>query len=171
MQRVLIPSERVKLLEKDKSLARKVEELCKCKIDINEEGIDITGDAYGEFSARNILFAFGRGFDVQTACLLHNENFYFSMMDLAQFFGSDNRIRQVKARIIGKGGKAKENIERVSKARISIYGDTVSFIGTEREIEEAQTCVNALIDGDSHRSAYMKMEAVHRRNRLLAKGL
>jgi len=168
MQRVLIPNERIKLLKSDTGLAEKVEKLCKCKVSVSDEGIEISGEPLGEFSARNIIYAFGRGFDMQTACSLLDDDLYFSLIDLGQYFSSENRIHQVKARIIGENGKVKENIEHVSKVKMSVYGDTVSFIGTEREINEAETCVNALIDGESHRSAYRKMEAAHRKNREFA---
>ncbi|MGC8687196.1 MAG: KH domain-containing protein [Candidatus Micrarchaeia archaeon] len=166
MERLLIPKERLKLLEKDPKLIGKVSKLCSCKIDIEDEGIEISGEPFGEFSAKNILFAFGRGFDIDTACELYNDDFYFSLIDLDQYFNSEKRIHQVKARIIGENGKVKENIESVSKARISVYGNTVSIIGKINEVDEAKTCIVALIEGESHRSAYRKMEAAHRKNRL-----
>ncbi len=48
---------------------------------------------------------------------------------------------------------------------MSVYGDTVSFIGTIDEINEAETAVNTLIDGGTHRLAYTRMEAAHRKNK------
>ncbi|MGC8586042.1 MAG: KH domain-containing protein [Candidatus Micrarchaeia archaeon] len=165
MQRVLIPEEKIKVILKNPEIIKKVEDSCRCRIEISEEGIEITGNSFDEFSAKNIIFAFGRGFTIDEALMLLNDNFYFSIIDLEQYFGSENRIHQVKARIIGENGKVKKNIENVSKAKISVYGNTVSFIGTQESINEAETCVNALIDGESHRSAYRKMEAAHRKNR------
>ncbi len=165
MQRVLIPYERIKLMKRDRSIAEMVESLCKCTVSISDDGVEVSGDPLGEFNASNIIFAFGRGFDIGTACMLADESLYFSLIDLEQHFGIENRIHQVKARIIGENGKVKANIEKVSKAKLSIYGNTVCFIGTHEEINEAQACVNALIDGETHRSAYRKMEAAHRKNR------
>ncbi|MGC8669660.1 MAG: KH domain-containing protein [Candidatus Micrarchaeia archaeon] len=171
MQNVLIPEERLKLLKKDSHIIKRIEEISSCRISFKDNNIEISGDPFWEFSAKNILFAFGRGFDINDALLLANDNEYFTYIDLGQYFSSDKRIHQVKARIIGKEGKVKGNIESISKAKISVYGDTVSFIGTEEEINEAQTCVIALIEGESHRSAYRKMEAAHRKNRELIRNI
>ena len=163
MQSLYIPKERVDRMRKDKSIAERIEKQCKCKIRIVDDAIEIDGDAFGEFSTRNVVQAFGRGFDVDTACLLLKDDYYFATIDLGQAFGSDKRIQQVKARIIGIGGKTKKYIEGVSQAKLSIYGESVSFIGTTSAINEAQAAVNTLIEGGTHRIAYLRMETAHRR--------
>ncbi|MGC8651635.1 MAG: KH domain-containing protein [Candidatus Micrarchaeia archaeon] len=171
MQRVLIPMERLKLMKRDGSIAEQIEKCCRCNVSVGDDGVEVSGDPLGEFSASNIAFAFGRGFDIGTACMLAHEDFYFSLIDLEQYFGSENRIHQVKARIIGENGKVKMTIERVSNAKMSVYGNTVCFIGTHEGISEAKAAVDALIAGESHRNAYRKMEATHRKNRELSRGL
>ena len=50
-------------------------------------------------------------------------------------------------------------------AHISIYGDTVSMIGDITQISEAETAINTIIDGGTHRTAYLRMEAMHRKNK------
>jgi ribosomal RNA assembly protein len=103
------------------------------------------------------------------ACKLADDNYYFSSVDLGQIISSDKRVKQVKARIIGEEGRTKRYIEEVSSAKISVYGDTVSFIGSIEEINEAETAVNTLIEGGTHRLAYTRMEAAHRKNKAEAK--
>ena len=39
----------------------------------------------------------------------------------------------------------------------------MSFIGTASAINEAQVAVNTLIEGGTHRLAYLRMETAHRR--------
>jgi ribosomal RNA assembly protein len=166
MQSLYITKERVNLIRKDKGIAERIKRDCRCKVNISpDDMVEVSGEAFDEFSARNVLQAFGRGFDIDIACLLLNDDFYFTSIDLGQILGSDKRIQQVKARIIGIGGKTKRYIESVSQAKLSVYGDTVSFIGTASQINEAQTAVDTLIDGGTHRIAYLRMETAHRKNK------
>lgn len=167
MQQVQITSERLKALRKQDGQIALVERICKCKISIDLDGlITISGeDGFGEFVARNILFAYGRGFEMKNAELLEKDDYYFVTIDLGQVFGSEKRIKQMKARVIGESGKTKTYIENVSGAKISVYGDTISFIGSYLQIEEAKTAVDTILAGGAHKTAYSKMEAAHRKNK------
>ena len=137
-----------------------------CKIEFNENIIYITAEAYIEFLVKNIIQAFSRGFDIKTAKLLENENCYFSQINIAQMFSSKKRLLQVKARIIGKEGKAKNYIERITGVKLSIYGNSVSFIGDSKQIEEAEIAINSIINGFNHGSAYARMQKQHKKNLL-----
>jgi ribosomal RNA assembly protein len=166
MEQLYIPRKRARLIKDKREIIEKVARLCNCRISIGpDDTIEIYGDAFSEFSAKNILYAFGRGFDIEIACKLNDADYYFASIDLEQLLSSEKRIKQLKSRIIGREGRSKKYIEGVSGARLSIYGDTVSFVGTVEEINEAETAVNTLIEGGTHRVAYMRMEAAHRKNR------
>ena len=167
MQQLYMASRRLKELKTDISSVRKVEAICKCSIRITADDIIAmeSDNAYGEFVAKNILQAYGRGFEMDTAIRLLNEDMYFSSVDLGQAFGNEKGVRRMKSRIIGKDGRAKAYIESVSGAKICVYGDTVSFIGTHDQISEAEAAVNTLLDGGTHRLAYIRMEAAHRKNK------
>lgn len=170
MQNVYIPSERIKRLKEHKEFIARIEKLCNCRITFDDnDAVEIKGEAFPEYSARNIVYAYGRGFEMDVACRLYEDNYYFSSIDLGQLISSDKRIRQVKARIIGEEGRTKRYIEEVSCAKISVYGDTVSFIGSIEEINEAETAIRTLIEGGTHRLAYTRMEAAHRKNKADAK--
>lgn len=169
MQSVYIPQERIKKLKGSKEYLSLVEKLTRCKLKIEDEFVEVEGEAFGEFVAKNILYAFGRGFDMEIAAKLAEEDYYFSSIGLEQVISSEKRIKQLKARIIGVEGRTKRYIEEVSAVKMSIYGDTVSFIGTIEEINEAETAVNTLIDGGTHRLAYNRMEAAHRKHKADAK--
>ncbi len=60
---------------KKKDISSILEKDYSCKIDINENLIYISADPYNEFLVKNIILAFSRGFDLNTAKLLENENF------------------------------------------------------------------------------------------------
>ncbi len=166
MEEVYIPHDRLDLLKREARSKRLIERACNCRISIDtDDMVLISGSPYDEFVAKNVIYAFGRGFDMEVAGRLLDENCYFSSIDLKDELGSEKRVRRIKARIIGENGRTKRYIESVSSAKISVYGDTVSFIGGIEEIKEAETAVNTLIEGGAHRLAYLRMEAAHRKNK------
>ena len=168
MEQIQLTAERLKSLKKEGDAIALVQRICRCKIEIDAEGlITIKGDdGYCEFVAKNILYAYGRGFEMRVAELLEKDDYYFSFIDMGQLFGSEKRITQMRARIIGENGRTKTYIEGVSGAKLSIYGDTISFIGSSLQIEEAKTAVSTLLMGGTHKAAYAKMEAAHRKNKI-----
>lgn len=166
MDSILIPSERARKLREEPQLVKRITSLCNCRISIDSDNtVELEGEPYSEFSAKSVLAAFGRGFDVEMAAKLVENDYYFTTIDIGHLFGSRKRIMQVKARVIGENGRTKRYIEEVSGAKISVYGDTVSFIGTINEITEAEAAVNTLIEGGTHKLAYLRMEAAHRKNK------
>lgn len=171
MFKVYIPSQRVKELRAKPRELLKIATASKCKITPEGDSvIDITGEPFDEYNAKNVLYAYGGGFDVDTALLLLGDNYYFDSIDLEQLFDNKKRIQDVKARIIGVGGKTKRYIESVSNARVSVYGNTVNVIGDIKQVGEADTAIKALINGSGHKRAYSRMEAKHRKHKQEAKG-
>ena len=162
MQQLLIPEARAKTLTTKHSLSAVCKKL-KCDIEIsNGNEVSISGDAYDEFNARNVITAFGRGFDLEIAYKLLSEEYMFESINLKEEFKSENHRQRIKARVIGEGGKAKTYIEETSEAYLSIYGNTVSFIGTLEQIKMAKAAVEVLLEGGTHKSAYKVMEAIRR---------
>ncbi len=155
-------------MKNDREMRLRIGSICKCTLEFRDDNcvvVDSGGNAYGEFVAKNIVTAFGRGFGADAALMLVNNDYYFSYIDLRQALGEAKRIQRIKSRIIGEDGRTKRYIEGVSGAKMSVYGHTVGFIGTIEGIQEAETAVGALIDGSTHKVAYSRMEARHRRSR------
>ncbi len=169
MQEIDLPLEKLIKLKAKKKILDKIENYSKCRITIGDKSVVIESkehaDAYGEFLAYNIINAFEKGFDINTAFLLVNEEYYFSYIDINQVWPDEKRKRQIKARIIGENGRTKRYIESVSSAKISVHDDFVGFIGKVDNIAEAETAVRAIINGGTHKQAYNKMEARHRKNK------
>lgn len=166
MEQLYIPKERLKLLKEKPTIIDAVSRRCETQISIIDgEVVEIHGSAFGEFTSKNILFAYGRGFDIKIALLLDDPDYYFKTIDIGMVERNKERVKQIKARIIGESGRTKKYIEQVSGAHISIYGDTVSIIGRIDSLYEAETAINTIMEGGTHRLAYLRMEAAHRKNR------
>ncbi len=157
MKQLLIPLARAKLLTQE--VISVITLRIPCKIEIKEGNeVEIEGDAYSEYLAYNVIEAFGRGFDINTALKLLSENFFFKSINLKEIFKNEKQIRRMKARIIGKNGKAKRYIEAVSGADLALYGSTVSAIGTVEQLKVAYAAIDVLLEGGTHKKAYRIME-------------
>ncbi len=156
MEQILIPHKRAELL--DKKVLKTLSERLSCKLELEENQLSIEGEPYDEYNAKNVLTAFGRGFELDKAYKLLNEDYFFQMINLKDTFHSKEQIMRVKARLIGTDGKAKEYIESVSGAYISIFGSSVSIIGKIDEVRVADAALRILIGGGRHKTAYKIME-------------
>ena len=118
------------------------------------------------FKAMEIVMAIGRGFSPDNAMrLLKGEN-ALHVIDLREFVGkSPTQIERIKGRIIGEGGKARINMEHLSGGNISVYGSTVSIIGSPDQLKLAVRAIVDLSRGSMHGSVYGKLEAARRRNK------
>ncbi|MEM0107170.1 MAG: hypothetical protein QXD11_01330 [Candidatus Micrarchaeaceae archaeon] len=165
-----MPLARSSLLLKKAELKNKIESVSKCKLYINKENIrveSISKNTYDEYVCKNILVAFGHGFNVNDACLLSKEEYYYIYINLEDYTSNEKRIQQIKGRVIGNQGKAKKHIEEFTSAKLSVYGNTIGIIGKLEGLTEAEVAVKALIVGETHKHAYIKMEACHKKNKEL----
>ncbi len=166
MEQILIPHKRSKILLEDKKLVADLKKRLKCGVSVEDENqVVLDGDPFDEYTAKTVIQAFGRGFDLQKAYKLLQDEYFFKSIDLKQFFKTKDQIHRVEARIIGREGKTKEYIETVSGTDVSIFGNSVSIIGTLEQMKVAEAALQVLLDGGTHKKAYRVMEGARRRLR------
>ena len=152
---VKIPEERLAVLIGERGATKRlIQKKTKTKITVGEE-IIIEGDALDVLTAESIVKAIGRGFSPPSALLLLDEENCF---DLVQLPDNKKTRKRICARLIGTKGKARRNLEHLTKTRISVYGKTVGIIGSYDDTEKAKTAIENLIGGFSHRSVYELLE-------------
>jgi ribosomal RNA assembly protein len=162
MQQFLISTKRAKLLE-DPSLLVSISERLGCQVSLREgKEVVIVGEPYDEYNAKNVMQAFARGFDIDTAYRLLSDDYYFKSINLKDLFDKKERIQRIKARIIGREGRAKEYMQSISGAELSGDGNTVSVIGTVDELRIISAALDILIEGGTHKKAYVVMEKTKR---------
>ena len=153
---VKIPEERVPVLIGTKgSTKRDLQKKTKTKISISGEDITIEGESINVLDAENIVKAIGRGFSPENAELLMDEENTLSIIDLPK---NEVARKRISSRLIGTNGKSRRNLERLTKTHISVYGKTVSLIGTYANVELAEQAINKLIKGVPHRFVYEFLE-------------
>lgn len=171
---VRIPTERIgALIGKNGKVKLQIEKACSVKLDIDSESGETLVSSNGTieniqpFKAMEIVTAIGRGFSPENAMkLLKGEN-ALHIIDLREFVGkSSTQIERIKGRIIGEGGKARKNMEKLSGTDISVYGRTVAIIGDPTKLKVAVDAISALSSGGTHGAVYGKLESARRREKI-----
>lgn len=171
---VRIPLDRVgSLIGRSGSTKSLIEQACSVRLDIDSDSGEIYISGKGgmqktePFKAVEIVTAIGRGFAPDTALSLLDEENTLHVMDLREFAGkSPAQIERIKGRIIGEGGRARSNMERLSDTKISVYGRTVSIIGSAPKLRLAVDAISSLSHGSMHGSVYNRLEGARRRAKI-----
>ncbi|MGI0053808.1 MAG: KH domain-containing protein, partial [Thermoplasmata archaeon] len=122
--------------------------------------------------ARDVVLAIGRGVSPDRADHLLAEGTYLAVLDMKETTGkrSQEALRRIRARIIGREGRARRRIEELSGCSVSVYGRTVALIGEGPQIERGRRAVILLLRGSEH-STVFRMLAHGRRDDALADAL
>lgn len=158
---VRIPIARIAVLVgTNGSVKKRIEDLTRAKISIDSKNGEVevrVGEkfAINFYNALNIIKAIGRGFSPEHAFLLSDEDFLLDVIKLEDIVGKSSKaIEQKKGRIIGKNGASRKAIEEKTDCFVSVYGGTISLIGTVENLEIARKAVEMLLDGSTHEYVY-----------------
>jgi len=154
---IKIPDKRRVLLKKNENMKETIEKMTGTKIEIND-GMSIEGETIKVYQTKQVLKAFGRGFDVNDSLYLLEDEYGLEVINLTEFVKSRERLKTLKGRIIGTGGKTKEYIEKFTDVKISVLGKTVSIIGYWEKINIAKEAVMKIIRGCTHQTLYRWLE-------------
>lgn len=157
-----IPEERVGvLIGTDGETKKELEEATGSKLDISKEGdVIITGtEGLLLYTTKEIVLAIARGFNPKIALLLLKQDYAFEIINMKDVAGkSKNTMQRLKGRVIGKGGKAREEIERLTDCNISVYGKTIGIIGEQVQVMVAREAVAMLLSGSMHKTVFQFLE-------------
>ena len=154
---IKIPQEKKEILKKDKKIKENIEKFTETKIEVNDD-VSIDGESFNVFQAKNVLKAFGRGFDVNDCLYLLEDEYGLEIIDLSEFTKSKERMTTLKGRIIGTGGKTRKYIEKCIDVKTCVFGKTVSIIGKWDKINIAKEAIMKIIQGCTHKTLYRWLE-------------
>lgn len=168
---IRIPNERIAVLIGKSGITKsKIEEFCHVKLNIDGETGEVVIQSNGgleqiqPFKAIEVVTAIGRGFSPENAFTLLEEGNSLYVIDLREFAGkSSSNIERIKGRLIGEGGRARRNMENLTKTKISVYGRTASIIGNNTQLKLAINAISSLSSGGMHGAVYGKLEAANRK--------
>ena len=154
IEHVSIPQDRMELLRKLKGWKGKLKEFLDIDAGVGED-VTISGEALQVIRGKEIVKAFGRGFDFEDSLDLLDEEYLLEVINVSEFAGkSKNRQVTLRGRVIGEGGKTKKTIEKYADVKIAVYGKTVSVIGKPQNIKIARDAVEMILSGSKHNSVY-----------------
>tara|TARA_Y100000310_G_scaffold100817_1_gene98707 strand:+ start:36 stop:407 length:372 start_codon:yes stop_codon:yes gene_type:complete len=111
------------------------------------------------YTTKEIVKAIARGFNPKVALLLLKQDYAFELIDMKEIAGkSKNTLQRIKGRVIGKGGRSREEIERFTDCNISVYGKTVGIIGEVAQVSLARQAVAMLLQGSMHKTVWKFLE-------------
>ncbi|MBN2102360.1 MAG: RNA-processing protein [Candidatus Aenigmarchaeota archaeon] len=162
---VRIPEDRTAaLIGRNGSTKKKIEKMMKVQLEIRENDVELIGEDLDVIYARDIIKAIGRGFSPKEALKLLDDEYQLLVLNAKDY--TRRNLEPVIARIIGTRGKAKKIIEEYTRTRISIYGKTVSIIGTVHDIYIAAEAIEMLLNGSPHKNVYLYLENVKAKNKI-----
>lgn len=159
-QEIKIPNDRIgSIIGKKGESHRFLEKSLNVTINIDSQtglvAISNEEDIIAELKAIDVIKAIGRGFSPERAKkLMEDEEMSLDIIDLSKVAESPDKLARIRGRIIGKEGKAREQIENMTGTSISVYGKTVSIIGLPDQIDDAHTAISMLINGSEHNTVF-----------------
>ena len=111
-----------------------------------------------------MIQAIGRGFNPEVALTLLDESFSFELISLKDFSRNEKDAARIRARIIGKEGKARLMLEKLTETFISVQGKTIGVIGKLESADIAKRAIEKLLSGAPHGNVYKFIEQQKRQN-------
>lgn len=162
MRRIRFSPNELKKIKKNKEMLEKKLNL---QITIEEDDIIVQGDQYDEYMGAPPLEALSLGFSINDALSLLNEDKQLNVIEMKDYV-KEHSLSRVKARIIGKGGKAKRHVEELTNTKISIHDNRIGIIGNYDDVDLAVDALMRLIHGSPHSNVYRYIEKkIHQRIR------
>ncbi len=166
-QEIKIASDRIGvLIGKGGATKKEIEGRTKTaiRVDSKEGIVTVEGDsAEGVISAVNLIEAINRGFSPERAyALLKDESMLLEVIDLGPIADNPQKLERLRGRIIGRDGRAREQIEDMTGTSISVFGKTVGIIGAFEQVKTAKAAIEMLIDGVPHESVYSFLDRKRR---------
>jgi len=155
-----MPKDRIEILKRKKEWVRKIEELGNVKLKINEL-VEVEGEPLDVYRAQNVLKALARGFHIDDALFLLDEQYRLEIINVKQYAKTRERMVELKGRVIGTKGKFKRIIEEFTGTKIAVHGKTISIIGRWEDVELARQAIDMILRGAQHQTVYRFLE-LHR---------
>jgi len=136
---------------------KKLEKDLNVKITNRGKEVFIEGSGDEEYYAEKVIDAINFGFRFNVAIMLGNEDFIFEILNIKDYTKRKD-LSTVRARIIGKGGRALKTLQNLTDCFFEIKDNKIGIIGNSDNIEHAQEAVVSLIHGSKHSNVYSFLE-------------
>jgi ribosomal RNA assembly protein len=105
--------------------------------------------------AVEIINAINCGFSPERAFeMIVDEDLLLEVIDLSGKADGPRQLDRLRGRIIGKDGRAREQIEDMTDVEISVFGKTIAVIGYPEQLKTARAAIDMLIEGVPHENVF-----------------
>lgn len=156
----------VENLAKIKKAVPRIEGRIKINFSFGPDRVNIDGNELNEFLVEQIVRAIDFGFHVEDALLLRSEDFVLEFIKVKEHTRRKN-LKDVRSRIIGTGGKAKNTIENLTGAVIVIQENTVGVIVDSEHLDTTIQAIESLIQGAKHGNVFAYLEKQGKAKRMM----
>ena len=159
-QEVKIPNDRIgAIIGKNGATRQSLEQILDVTLEVDSKDgvvtIENKENALAEIRSMDIIKAIGRGFSPERARrLLEDDDMVLDIIDITDDADTPQKLSRVRGRIIGREGKAREQIENMTGTLMSVYGKTIAIIGMPDRVNDAHTAVLMLITGADHNTVF-----------------
>ena len=153
----------VENMRKVKRAVPAIENAVKVKVGFGKGSVNLKGSELDEYLVEQIVRAVDFGFDVDDALLLKDERFVLEFIGVREHTHRKN-LKEVRARLIGTGGKARKTIENLTGSVIVIHDNKVGVIVDADHLDAVTQAIESLIGGAKHGNvfAYLEKQNVNR---------
>jgi len=127
------------------------------QISVSKDVVYLEGNEVNEYLAEKIIQAIDFGFDPEDAILLRNENFSLEFINIKEHTHRKN-LADIRSRIIGTEGKAKQTIELLTGAVIVLHVNMIGVIVDSDHLAQAMQGLISLIQGSKHGNVFAYLE-------------
>ena len=105
--------------------------------------------------AVEIINAINCGFSPERAFeMIEDEDLLLDVIDLSRNADTAQKLDRLRGRIIGKDGRAREQIENMTEVDLSVFDHTVALIGYPEQMKIARAAIDMLIEGVPHENVF-----------------
>ncbi len=147
----------VQNMNKVKKAVPAIERGIKVKIGFGNGSVSLKGNELNEYLVEQIVLAVDFGFNVDDALLLKDDKFILEFIGVREHTHRKN-LKDVRARLIGTGGKARKTIEKLTGSVIVIHDNKVGLITDAIHLDAVVQGIESLIQGAKHGNVFAYLE-------------
>ncbi len=151
---VKVPHERVGvIIGKDGKTKEELEKELGVSIKVEGNEVVLEGEPSNVYFAEPVIRAIGRGFNPRIALKLKKGDYQLHVINLYDYYNTENAVKRIMGRVIGRHGSIRKDIERATDSHISVYGHTVAVIAPYYAMEPVLKVLDMIIRGAKHSTA------------------
>jgi ribosomal RNA assembly protein len=141
-----------------------IEDRVKISVSFQKNSVTVKGPELNEFLVEKMITAIDFGFHHEDALLLTRDDHLLEFIDIKEHTRRKN-LKDVRARIIGTGGKARKTIEKLTGSVIVIHENRIGVITDDNHLDAVTQGIESLINGAKHGNVFAYLEKQNKSKR------